>query len=341
MFFPEELDNKTFRLFVQRTWYLMRKGRVLSASEKEISHLIQEHPEVGLYMKDDYIEIREQYPDSEYNPFLNLAALWEVEKQLQSDRPEGIRVLVDEAFPDNYNENQVRARLALMYLELYHREHQGEEFNKAGYMAEIKKMINDPLYFEKFETESQIQEEGETDKEDYFSQYYSNFFDRVFFSFQTSQYENASSISLNINSKLQSCLSKIPTEWVNAIAMFWKRPAVRIKRERIKDISSFLLDVNSAPNIAMKISKTEKQILRMILDNNGYVQYGKLARNFGGEDDDSYWWTEKPPQSTIGQLRYKGLVCVGKAPVKSRNYKIALIPQDLLPNIEACLKIDS
>jgi len=341
LFFPEELDNKTFRLFVQRTWYLMQKGRVLSASEQEIAHLIQEHPEVGLYMNKDYVEIREQYPDNEYNPFLNLAALWEVEKQLQSDRPEGIRALVEEAFPDNYNENQVRARLALMYLELYQREHEGEDFNKTGYLAEIKKMINDPLYFEKFGAESQIQEEGETDKEDCFSQYYSNFFDRVFFSFQTSQYENASSIALNVNSKLQSCLSKLPTEWVNAIAMFWKRPAVRIKRERTKDIAIFLLDENSAANIAGKLSQTEKQVLRMILDNDGYVQYGKLERKFGSADEDGYWWTEKPPQSTIGKLRYKGLICVGKAPVKSRNYKIALIPKDLLQNIEACLEIDS
>ncbi len=319
----------------------MQKGRVLSASEKIISYLIQEHPEIGLYMNKEYLEIREQYPENEYNPFLNLAALWEVQKQLQSNRPEGIRDLVEEAFPDNYNENQVRARLALMYLELFRREKAGEEFNKMRYLAEIKKMLNDPLYFEKFEPAVETQEQNENDNKDYFSHYYSNFFDRAFSHFHSSQYEDANSISLNISSTLHSCLNKLPTEWVNAIAMFWKRPAIRLKRERIKDITSFLLDEKSFPNIAENISKSEKQVLQVILDNDSFVQYGRLERKFGNENDDSYWWTNNPPKSTIGKLRYKGLLFVGKAPIKSRNYKIAFIPKDLLPVIKVCLRIDS
>lgn len=341
MFFPEELDNKTFRLFVQRTWFLMQKRRVLSTSEKEIAHLIQEHPEVGLYMNKDYIEIREQYPENEYNPFLNLAALWEVQKQLQSNKPEGIRDLVEKAFPDNYNEIQVRARLALMYLELYQRECTGEEFNKTSYLAEIKKMLNDPLYFEKFDSEDETAEQDADNNQDYFSQYYSSFFDRVFSQFHSSQYKNANSIALNINATLHSCLNKLPTEWINAIAMFWKRPAIKTKRERVKDLAMFLIDENSISVTAENISPIEKQVLKMVLDHDGYTQYGKLQRKFGSEEDDSYWWTNSPPQSTIGKLRYKGLIYVGKAPVKSRNYKIALIPKDLLPIIEACMEYDS
>ena len=47
MFFPDHLDDKSFRLFVQRTWHLMESNLTLSPSERELADLILEHPEVG------------------------------------------------------------------------------------------------------------------------------------------------------------------------------------------------------------------------------------------------------------------------------------------------------
>lgn len=64
----------------------------------------------------------------------------------------------------------------------------------------------------------------------------------------------------------------------------------------------------------------------MILANEGFVQYGKLKEY---DDDITFWWNNDLPTSTIGVLRLKGLLVVGKMPIAGRMYKVALIPKEI------------
>jgi len=337
MFFPEELDNKQFRLFVMRTWYLMNNHMALSPAEKELATLINEHPEIGIFIPGAQLEINRHYDEDEYNPFIYLSALWEIFKQLRDDRPEGIKEIVEKSFTAELSEPEKRSRLAQIYIDLYLMEKSGdEEFDEVTYLQALEQILNDPLYFENLDyIQWTKEEEPAKENEDIF--YINNLFDHLFNALQHSFHKDASSKPININTKLQAALNKLPGDWVDAIAKFWKRPAVRLKRDRIKDLVHFLTS-NAAPNAIKEVlDDNEQEILKTILDSDGYVRYGKISKKFGTEDEDDYWWTSNPPQSVIGRLRNKGLIFVGKAPIKSRNYKVIVIPQDLRSNIREAL----
>jgi hypothetical protein len=81
--------------------------------------------------------------------------------------------------------------------------------------------------------------------------------------------------------------------------------------------------------------------MRYTLNRGGWVKYGELSRQFGDETRDGWWWDRNPPQSTIGQLRLRGLLFVGQAPIGSRHYKVAVIPNELREPLRATLDTTS
>ncbi len=60
--------------------------------------------------------------------------------------------------------------------------------------------------------------------------------------------------------------------------------------------------------------------------------------NFGGEEEDSYWWKTEPPISTIGILRLHVLLFVGKAEIGGRMYRVAVVPKDIREELVEMLK---
>ncbi len=337
MFFPEELDNRSFRLFVFRTWHLMNSKMALSPTEKELASLIEEHPEIGIFIPGMNIQINRHFDEDEYNPFLYLAALWEVAKQLRDDRPQGIKTLVRNSSLQNFSESQVRSHLAQAYIDLYLQEKNGErEFDKDSYLKEIDEILNKPLYFE-LANEKRYKGAPVAENNVKTDYYFKNLFNQIFNSVQHSFHEEASTKPIQVKTRLQAAMNKLPAEWIDAIALYWKRPAVRLKRDRIQDLIAFLTSVSAPDAIDNAISDEERAILKILIEHDGYIQYGQIRRKFGGEEEDDYWWTNKPPQSAIGRLRHKGLVYVGKAPINSRNYKVIVIPQELIPVIQYVL----
>ncbi len=337
MFFPEDLDNKPFRLFVQRIWHLMNNGRTLSSSETELANLFRTHPEVEFAKRGSEIDVSQKYRDDEFNPFLALAVLWEVQKQLWEDKPKGIKALFS---GDPFNAWSEKERLnffATAYLSLYLREHQdGEKFTPKTHLEELEKIVTDPLYFES-DDDGEDEEEGE----EYFGGdgvIPSSMFDRLFAEFTASMYEDASTGPITINVRLQAALNKIPAEWVDGMALCWQRPATRLKRDRIKNLCEFLLSDAAIKILSVQLAEDERAALQMLVENEGWLQYGKLVKVCGDESGDDYWWTTKPPQSVIGRLRNKGLVFIGKAPIKTRHFKVAVIPNDLLPIVVKALE---
>ena len=52
------------------------------------------------------------------------------------------------------------------------------------------------------------------------------------------------------------------------------------------------------------------------------------------DDDFEFFWEEQPLSSTIGVLRQKGLLFIGKMWFGTRNYKVAFVPIELRDILE-------
>jgi hypothetical protein len=340
MFFPEELDNKPFRLFVQRTLQLVKNKLVLSNMEEELAYLIKQHPDTGIELGRTVLDAQRSYGDMEYNPFVILFTLWQVHKQLKDDNPRGIRALADKHFSPEIGERERRGYLAIIYLDLFIEEKTlQKEYSPRMYLAGVEERLSNPLYFEEIEDLLMDGDEDGFDDEEFADEDDDEFitpemFDLAFDSYLQMLHEDASSHSLIINSRIKAVLTTLPVEWIDATALFWKRPPQRLKRDRIADLVSFLLSPKSILTVVAELEPREKQVLKKILDNGGHVKYSQISRSWGDESNDGYYWTENPPASVIGKLRLKGLVGVGKAPINSRNYKVILIPVDLRANVE-------
>ena len=87
-------------------------------------------------------------------------------------------------------------------------------------------------------------------------------------------------------------------------------------------------------SILESIPDKSKEALKLVLDNGGYVKYGKLKSY---DDGITFWWEEEPPTSTIGLLRLNALLAVGKMPMSGRMFRVALIPVDIRDDLQTLL----
>lgn len=330
MFFPEELDHKIFRLFVQRTLYLMNHQLRLTSQEREIAYLLGEHPEVAVFFSGKHLNISKVYFPSEFNPFLFLAALLQVLRHIRDDHPKGFADLISESFPESWSDAQVRSYLARRYLELYSREKdQLEDFTPESFLDEFRQTFKQ---FPSRPTESQVESSPDewTINQPSAQTETALFMKQMLRDFHHAMKEAASQVQVSRSIQLKSALAKLPNEWVTAIASNWLRPPLRLKRDRIEDLWDFFFHENTTPLICTRLSSQEIAALRMIYGAGGQVSYKKLVRHFGDETADGYWWTQQPPKSVIGGLRHKGLIFVFQIVNKNRHYQTALIPGDLL-----------
>ena len=123
--------------------------------------------------------------------------------------------------------------------------------------------------------------------------------------FEDKSIERVESMILAPYAKLTAILNKYPFQWIDGIC------------------DELGIDIKE---IIVKLTKKSKEALNLILNNGGFLQYGKLKAY---DDDISFCWNECPPTSTIGILRLKGILAVGKMPIAGRMYKVALIPKDI------------
>jgi hypothetical protein len=140
--------------------------------------------------------------------------------------------------------------------------------------------------------------------------------------------QNAKPISLD--TKLQATLNKCPSQWIDGIAVYLGYSPKGEKRNKVAAIRAHLLEKPKLKVVASGLPTEAQQALAMV-NASGWLRCGELARRFGAEDNDGWWWEEDAPQSIIGQLRLAGLLYVGKAPVSRRNLTVAVIPVELRP----------
>ncbi len=134
---------------------------------------------------------------------------------------------------------------------------------------------------------------------------------------------------LPVNTTLQAALNKLPAIWIDTICLCLGVPAGRKRREKVTHITSYLSDEINLTTAVTALTPHCQEAMSYVLNSGGWVKYGELSREFGDEKGDGWWWDDNPPQSTIGQLRLRGLLFVGRAAIGSRHYKVAVIASEL------------
>lgn len=132
--------------------------------------------------------------------------------------------------------------------------------------------------------------------------------------------------------RLMTLLSGIPAVWLDAtweaLGLGSDRPAHRKERER--RIARHLTETATLRDVVEnRLSPEERRLLAFLLDRGGRMPAGHVARRFGHDRGDGWFWDEEPPTSLLGRLRLHGLAFVGADADAVRSTRIVLVPAEL------------
>ena len=156
--------------------------------------------------------------------------------------------------------------------------------------------------------------------------------DVVMEQYKEGQIKDAEGMVISPKSRLTAMLNKYPAHWIDGICNELGLSSKGKKNIKVKEIASTVK--SNLASIVKSIPKKSREALKLILDDGGFVKYGKLK---GYDDEITYWWLDEPPTSTIGILRLNALLAVGKMPMQGRMYRVALIPADIRDDLQDIL----
>lgn len=136
---------------------------------------------------------------------------------------------------------------------------------------------------------------------------------------------------ISLNAKLSQAMRTVPAGRVNAAceAHGIDPTSTRHRKERAEALARRLVDRPHMEETVSNLEEDERAALRFILNGGGWAKVSALTRRFGSVEGDGFWWEETPPRSTLGRLRLKALLFVGRALIDGRRYKVAVIPLEL------------
>jgi len=137
------------------------------------------------------------------------------------------------------------------------------------------------------------------------------------------------------DSKVSMIINKCPIQWVNGICIHLNVNEKLRRDQKAKEIADKLR--SSLKDVVKNLPEKSKEALKLVSDKGGVVKYGMLEDY---DDDITFWWSEQPPDSTIGVLRLNCLLAVGKVPMGGRLYKSAIIPSDIREGLKELLRKD-
>lgn len=151
-----------------------------------------------------------------------------------------------------------------------------------------------------------------------------------------SAYENdglkkIESIPLRQSSSLKSIMNKYPAHWIDWMSKHYGLKE-KLKKEKIQEIENKI--VNDLPQIILKLPEKSKEALAFCIKQGGFVKYGQLKDY---DDDMDFFWKEGKTFSTIGTLRQKGLMVVGKMVFGDRQFKVAFVPVEIRDGLKSIL----
>ncbi|MDA8194903.1 MAG: plasmid pRiA4b ORF-3 family protein [Thermaerobacter sp.] len=128
---------------------------------------------------------------------------------------------------------------------------------------------------------------------------------------------------------VRSALGRYPAIWLKATLDAYGIPERGVKRDKLAAVAEALQDPRRLAPVVASLSDNGRAILSQVLAAGGLIKYQSVARKFGDETEDGYFWSSQPPTSHIGQLRLHGLLFVGRMPIGQRREKVLVIPSDL------------
>lgn len=153
--------------------------------------------------------------------------------------------------------------------------------------------------------------------------------------------------SINVNLTLAAALSSMPAIWADAACRAHRiHLRGRARHDRRAKITALLSHLNDAAMIVRcvrNLPSHSRAALRRIIDNGGWMRLADLTRDFGGMDGDGWFWDEAPPRSSLGELRRRALLFIGKTGTTKlgkpgkRAFKVAVVPADMRSAIGAAL----
>ncbi|MBN1478974.1 DUF1841 family protein [candidate division KSB1 bacterium] len=332
MQFPEQLDNRSFRLLVERTVQRQKDKKPLSKMEQELADLIRQFPELNFHSTDK-ININVQFADSETNPFLILSAIWEMTKQIQHDAPKGIKKIITDYFHTTNLRSEDLYQIAEIYLYL------NADCQKNDRQLTDKEYLWE-VYYALYNTDENVaggdyKKEDKNTTDDVALQ--PNMINQAFIAIARELHDQSSFIKLSPNASSLDIYSELPLEWIYAMSNYWQRPEQKLKRDHINEILNYFSAPEFIDDLPNQLSREEKECLLFVLNNDNCVPYAKASKEYGPEHNDGYWWTQDIPKSTLGNLRMKGLLIVGEVTMGDETKRVVMIPHDLRETIRKAL----
>jgi hypothetical protein len=155
--------------------------------------------------------------------------------------------------------------------------------------------------------------------------------DVLLHAFENDQVTRIENIQLRKSSSFRSVMNKYPSHWIDWMCNHYEIKQ-RLKKDKIREIENHL--ISDLPSIIQELPKKCKDVLQLCMENGGFVKYYKLKDY---NDGLGLFWEKQSRASTIGELRQKGLLFVGKMGFGDRNYKIAFIPVEIRDGLKDSL----
>ena len=89
MFYSQNVNE--LRQFYIDSWNKYLKKEQLSSLEKQICHVLENHPEYLKWLNEQYLETKFHFEVYGQNPFLHMGLHLAIQEQIQTNRPQGIQ----------------------------------------------------------------------------------------------------------------------------------------------------------------------------------------------------------------------------------------------------------
>lgn len=136
-------------------------------------------------------------------------------------------------------------------------------------------------------------------------------------------------------------LRDLPVVWLDAIwqALGLGPDRPRRRKERERTIARHLAAEGIvAEVVGERLSMQERRLLAFLLQRGGKAPAADVARRFGNDGSDGWFWNEEPPTSVLGQVRLHGLAFVGVSD-GAPGTRTVLVPQELREGLEDALAL--
>ena len=149
-------------------------------------------------------------------------------------------------------------------------------------------------------------------------------------------YEKAESIIITPESRCDTLLKKLSGKWSTWIFNSLKiKKKASTKNVRIRAIACVLTNTRSLRRIMCMLTDEERRLLYLVVAKGGRVRYNTLCKSADEDDTPMTWHGNTTVVTPVGRLRSYGLLVVGSMRISSRNYKMAVIPADILKCLTA------